>query len=365
MEETPLHKNHLDSSAKMVDFHGWNMPLNYGSQIKEHQEVRRSCGIFDVSHMAILDIEGKEASFFLSFILSNDVSRLKNNYDALYSAMLNYSGGVIDDLMVFKIPNGFRLVVNCARRESDLKWMKEHSLSKEIKIQEREDLCILAVQGPDTFKVLSKCLNKDFSEFLKGKKPFEGGSFKESIITTTGYTGEIGVEIMLPSKEAGNIWQEVIENGVQPVGLAARDTLRLEAGMNLYGFEMDENTSPLECNMEWTVDLKDSNRDFIGKKPFLEKKAQGNFFLLKGLLFEQKVVVRSHQEIFFDEQRKIRGVVTSGSYSPTLKKSIALARIPFISNESCWSEVRKKIVKAVVGQPRFVKNGKNVFKGKI
>ncbi len=333
----------------MVDFHGWDMPINYGSQLSEHEQVRNSCGIFDVSHMTILDFEGKDAKDLLRKLLANDISSLENDFDGLYSALLNESGGILDDLIAYKMKSGYRLVVNCATRESDISWIASQVGDMDVSFSERTDLSIIAIQGPDALEVLSRCFSTDTSNELMKKKPFEGLMEKGTLVTTTGYTGERGVEVMIDNEKANSLWQKAIKSGASPVGLAARDTLRLEAGMNLYGFEMDEKISPLECNMAWTVSLKDKDRNFIGKEAFELKKKAGNHNLW------------SNQEIFFDEKKNQRGVVTSGTYSPTLKKSIALARIVPSDQEKCFAEVRGKIFTAAIGQPRFVKEGKIVF----
>ena len=337
------------------------MPLHYGSQIKEHEIVRKSCGIFDISHMTIIDIDGEDAKEFLKLVLSNDISFLKQNYDSMYTCFLNESGGIIDDLIAYKMPIGFRLVVNCATRKYDLKWLHKHSENKTVKIVERKDLSMLAIQGPKTYKILGECFTEQFSDSLEEKKSFQGALAGESLITKTGYTGEKGIEIMMSSLEARTLWSKAIASGARPIGLGARDTLRLEAGFNLYGSEMDEFTSPLECNMEWVISLKDETRDFIGKQSFLEKKMKKDLSSLKGLVFEERSIVRSLQEVYFDNKKEVKGIVTSGSYSPTLKKSIALARIPPSNATTCLAEVRGKILRANIGQPRFVKEGKVIF----
>ena len=345
----------------MVDFHGWNMPINYGSQLSEHEQVRNSCGIFDVSHMTILDFKGKDAKEFLRKLLANDINSLNEYFDGLYSALLNESGGILDDLIAYKLESGYRLVVNCATRESDISWIASQVGDMDVSFSERTDLSMIAIQGPNALKVLSRCFSTETSNELMKKRPFEGLMEDGTLVTTTGYTGEKGVEVMIDNEKANSLWQKAIQSGASPVGLAARDTLRLEAGMNLYGFEMDENISPLECNMAWTVSLKDKERNFIGKDSFELKKKTGDYHLLRGLLFEDRCIVRSNQEIFFDEKKSQRGVVTSGTYSPTLKKSIALARIVPSDQEKCFAEVRGKIFTAAIGQPRFVKEGKIVF----
>ena len=340
MKKTALHDQHLDSSAKMIDFHGWDMPINYGSQLSEHEQVRNSCGIFDVSHMTILDFEGKDVKEFLRKLLANDINALNEDFDGLYSALLNESGGILDDLIAYKLESGYRLVFNCATRESDISWVVSQVGDMNVSFSERLDLSMIAMQGPDVFEVLSRCFSAETSNELKKKRPFQGLMENGTLVTTTGYTGEKGVEIMIDNEKANSLWQKAIQSGARPVGLAARDTLRLEAGMNLYGFEMDKMISPLECNMAWTVSLKDKERSFIGKEAFELKKKNGDHDLLKGLLFEDRCIVRSNQEIFFDEKKSQRGVVTSGTYSPTLKKSIALARIVPSDQEKCFAEVR-------------------------
>ena len=345
----------------MIDFHGWDMPIIYGSQLSEHEQVRNSCGIFDVSHMTILDFEGKDVKEFLRKLLANDINALNEDFDGLYSALLNESGGILDDLIAYKLESGYRLVFNCATRESDISWIVSQVGDMNVSFSERLDLSMIAMQGPDVFEVLSRCFSAETSNELKKKRPFQGLMENGTLVTTTGYTGEKGVEIMIDNEKANSLWQKAIQSGARPVGLAARDTLRLEAGMNLYGFEMDKMISPLECNMAWTVSLKDKERSFIGKEAFELKKKNGDHHSLKGLLFEDRCIVRSNQEIFFDEKKTKKGIVTSGTYSPTLKKSIALARIVHSDKETCLAEVRGKIFTAAIGQPRFIKEGKVVF----
>ena len=346
----------------MINFSGWEMPIHYGSQMKEHLIVRKSCGLFDVSHMAIIDISGAESKELLKLILANDISNLSQEYDALYSAMLNERGGIIDDLIAYKIPMGFRLIVNCATRNTVLKWIEKQILDKKVKIHERKDLSILAIQGPSVYKVISKIFSLDFVEKLKNLRSFQGILVDGMQVSKTGYTGERGVEIIIPNELTEDFWNKVLDAGALPIGLGARDTLRLEAGLNLYGSDMDEDISPLECNMEWTVSLKNKNREFIGKEPFLNKKKRADFHVLKGLLFNERAIVRSNQEVFFNDRRIPSGVITSGSYSPSLKKSIALARIPTTNLKTCVAEVRGKRVEALIGSPQFVKEGKLIFK---
>ena len=311
----------------MVDFHGWSMPINYGSQINEHNFVREGCGIFDVSHMTILDFKGAESKTFVRKLIANDVNKLKEDFEGLYSAMLNEKGGVIDDLIAYKLVSGYRLVVNCATRGEDLKWISKKSKKYDVEMSERDDLSMVAVQGPTSEEVLNKC-PAPIVRLLETKKKQQGVFGNNMFATKTGYTGEMGFEVILPHDQALNLWNNAIEGGAKPIGLGARDTLRLEAGMNLYGFEMDETISPYECNMAWTVDLNDKNRDFYGKEALLNRRDNDNQHELVGIMLEERTILRQGQKLYFEGKDYIQGIVTSGTYSPTLKKPIGLARIP-------------------------------------
>ena len=348
----------------MVDFHGWSMPINYGSQINEHNSVRENCGIFDVSHMTILDFKGDDAETFVRKLISNDIKKLTEPYAGLYSAMVNEQGGVIDDLIAYKMENGYRLVVNCATRGEDLKWIASKSLNFKVEMTERDDLSMIAVQGPRSLEVLSSC-PASIVRALESKKRQQGVYGNNMFATKTGYTGEIGFEVILPHEQAVNLWQNAIDAGAVPVGLGARDTLRLEAGMNLYGFEMDEFITPFECNMSWTVDFSDSDRDFYGKKALENILKEENYNELVGIMLDERTILRQGQKLWFNENKDLDGIVTSGTYSPTLKKPIALARIPKADLKSCFTEVRDKKVFAKIGSPKFIKEGKEIFKERL
>ena len=348
----------------MVDFHGWSMPINYGSQINEHNSVRENCGIFDVSHMTILDFKGDDAEIFVRKLISNDIKKLTEPYAGLYSAMVNEQGGVIDDLIAYKMENGYRLVVNCATRGEDLKWIASKSLNFKVEMTERDDLSMIAVQGPRSLDVLSSC-PAPIVRALESKKRQQGVYGNNMFATKTGYTGEIGFEVILPHEQAVNLWQNAIDAGAVPVGLGARDTLRLEAGMNLYGFEMDESITPFECNMSWTVDFSDSDRDFYGKKALENILKEENYNELVGIMLDERTILRQGQKLWFNENKDLDGIVTSGTYSPTLKKPIALARIPKADLKSCFTEVRDKKVFAKIGSPKFIKEGKEIFKERL
>jgi aminomethyltransferase len=348
----------------MVDFHGWSMPINYGSQINEHNSVRENCGIFDVSHMTILDFKGDDAEIFVRKLISNDIKKLTEPYAGLYSAMVNEQGGVIDDLIAYKMENGYRLVVNCATRGEDLKWISSKSRNFKVEMTERDDLSMIAVQGPRSLDVLSAC-PAPIVRALEPKKRQQGVYGNNMFATKTGYTGEIGFEVILPHEQAVNLWQNAIDAGAVPVGLGARDTLRLEAGMNLYGFEMDEFITPFECNMSWTVDFSDSDRDFYGKKALENILKEENYNELVGIMLDERTILRQGQKLWFNENKDLDGIVTSGTYSPTLKKPIALARIPKADLKSCFTEVRDKKVFAKIGSPKFIKEGKEIFKERL
>jgi aminomethyltransferase len=348
----------------MVDFHGWSMPINYGSQINEHNSVRENCGIFDVSHMTILDFKGDDAEIFVRKLISNDIKKLTEPYAGLYSAMVNEQGGVIDDLIAYKMENGYRLVVNCATRGEDLKWISSKSRNFKVEMTERDDLSMIAVQGPRSLDVLSAC-PAPIVRALESKKRQQGVYGNNMFATKTGYTGEIGFEVILPHEQAVNLWQNAIDAGAVPVGLGARDTLRLEAGMNLYGFEMDEFITPFECNMSWTVDFSDTDRDFYGKKALENILKEENYNELVGIMLDERTILRQGQKLWFNENKDLDGIVTSGTYSPTLKKPIALARIPKADLKSCFTEVRDKKVFAKIGSPKFIKEGKEIFKERL
>lgn len=348
----------------MVDFHGWSMPINYGSQINEHNSVRENCGIFDVSHMTILDFKGDDAETFVRKLISNDIKKLTEPYAGLYSAMVNEQGGVIDDLIAYKMENGYRLVVNCATRGEDLKWISSKSRNFKVEMTERDDLSMIAVQGPRSLDVLSAC-PAPIVRALESKKRQQGVYGNNMFATKTGYTGEIGFEVILPHEQAVNLWQNAIDAGAVPVGLGARDTLRLEAGMNLYGFEMDEFITPFECNMSWTVDFSDTDRDFYGKKALENILKEENYNELVGIMLDERTILRQGQKLWFNENKDLDGIVTSGTYSPTLKKPIALARIPKADLKSCFTEVRDKKVFAKIGSPKFIKEGKQIFKERL
>jgi aminomethyltransferase len=361
--KTVLFDKHLASNAKMVDFHGWDMPLNYGSQIEEHHAVRQDAGMFDVSHMTVVDVTGSYAKAFLQKLLANDVAKLTVAGKALYGGMLDENAGVIDDLITYYLTEThYRVVVNSATREKDLAWINTQAQRFDVIITERPELAMIAVQGPNAKAKAAQVFTAEQNAAVEGMKPFFGVQAGELFIATTGYTGEAGYEIIVPEAQAEALWQALLDTGVKPCGLGARDTLRLEAGMNLYGQDMDESVNPLAANMGWTIAWEPADRDFIGREALAAIKAKGSDKLV-GLVMEEKGVLRHDMPVFFTdaEGNEHQGIITSGTFSPTLGYSIAMARVPGGIGSSAEVEMRKKRVQVRVVAPCFVRNGKQAF----
>jgi aminomethyltransferase len=356
--KTSLYQTHQDFGGKLVDFGGWDMPLHYGSQMEEHHKVRNDAGMFDVSHMTIVDVTGSDAKAYLQKLLANDVARIESiPGKALYSGMLNEAGGVIDDLIVYNMDGWFRTVVNCGTREKDLAWMSKQSEGFDVAINERQDLSIIAVQGPNAIAKASAAMADEQASVVPELKVFQGAEAGAWFVARTGYTGEDGLEIMVPNDQAVSFWQALNDQEVAPCGLAARDTLRLEAGMNLYGNDMDESISPLAANMGWTIAWEPAERDFIGRAALEQQKANGIEEKLVGLVLEAKGVLRAHQKVIVEGIEQT-GEITSGTFSPTLGYSVALARVPAGIGEQCLVEMRNKQIPVKVVKPSFVRNGK-------
>jgi len=356
--KTALYAKHLESQAKMVDFHGWEMPINYGSQIEEHHAVRQDAGMFDVSHMTIVDVVGSQAQHYLRYLLANDVVKLQDKGKALYSGMLNVAGGVVDDLIVyfFDVTN-YRLVVNSATRDKDMAWLMARAEGFDVRVIERPEFAMIAVQGPQAKAKAATVFSASQNEAIAGMKPFFGVQAEDLFIATTGYTGEAGYEIMVSNDDAPQLWQDLLDAGVVPCGLGARDTLRLEAGMNLYGQDMDETISPLAANMGWTISWEPADRNFMGRDALEQQKIEGTDKLV-GLVMTEKGVLPGGQKVLVDG---IEGVITSGTFSPTLGHSIALARVPASVGATGEVEMRKKWVTVNVVKPSFVRNGKSIL----
>ncbi len=355
MKKTPLYQAHIDAGGKMVDFGGWEMPLNYGSQIQEHHQVRQDAGMFDVSHMTTVDFKGVDAKSFLQTLIANDVDKLKNSGKALYSCMLNKIGGVVDDLIVYyQDDENYRMVINAGTTEKDIAWINQQSEGFDVSVEPRLDLAMIAVQGPNSRQKVYEAM-PGVEEVAGDLKPFNAAVLGGLFIARTGYTGEDGFEIMIPEKSAEFTWKMLLESGVKPCGLGARDTLRLEAGMSLYGSEMNEEVSPLEAALTWTVDLSDEDRNFVGRDALEDLRDKGVEKTIVGLVLEGKGVIRDHQKVVTSLGE---GEVTSGSFSPTMGKAIALASVPMGSVGSCEIEMRNKLVSAKIVKPPFVRNGK-------
>ncbi len=357
-QQTVLIHKHIEAGAKVVDFHGWDMPLHYGSQIEEHHAVRTDAGMFDVSHMTIVDLTGARTREFLRYLVANDVAKLTVKGKALYTGMLNEAGGVIDDLIVYFLAEDyFRLVVNSATREKDLAWISQQAAPFGVTVTERPEFAMIAVQGPNAKAKVATLLSAEQQSLVAGMKPFFGVQAGDLFIATTGYTGEDGYEIALPNELAADFWQKLLDAGVKPAGLGARDTLRLEAGMNLYGQDMDETVSPLAANMGWTIAWEPSDRQFIGRAALEKQRAEGTFKLV-GLVMEQKGVLRHGQRVVVAGGE---GEITSGTFSPTLGFSIAMARVPATVGDMAEVDIRGKLVPVQVVKPNFVRFGKKVF----
>jgi len=358
--KTALYNKHVELNAKIVDFGGWDMPLNYGSQIDEHHKVRRDAGMFDVSHMVISDFKGENVRAFMKSLVANNVDKLKTPGRALYTCMLTAKGGIIDDLIVYYMDDHwYRIVSNAGTHDKDMDWMS--SAAGEfggVTMTERPELAMIAVQGPNAKEKVYAVLGENLRETAGKLKPFHSVSIGELMIATTGYTGEEGFELILPAKAAGFTWQMLLDEGVAPCGLGARDTLRLEAGMNLYGSDMDETTTPLESGLSWTVAMEPADRKFVGREALEKQQAAGVPRQLVGLLLEDKGVLRNHMKVYTPQGE---GEITSGSFSPTLNQSIALARVPagVALGARVEVDVRGKRLNARVVKYPFVRNGKS------
>lgn len=358
LQRTPLYEEHFKRKAYFVNFSGWEMPLHYASQIKEHHQVRQHVGIFDVSHMGIIDVEGKDAFTFLRYLLANDVAKLKDPGYALYTCVLNTIGGIIDDLIAYYITSHhYRLIVNAGTYQKNLSWIKKQSRSFRVTVDNCPQICILSVQGPAVFSAIKHIFNQATTAELIALRPFQFVLSNDLLVARTGYTGEYGFEIIVPNEEAPVLWQKLIHYGAQPCGLGARDTLRLEAGLNLYGTDMDETTSPLISNLSWTVSLDDPARHFIGRSALKKQLDEGVKEQLVGLIMKEPGVLRNRQKVWLTDNKT--GEITSGGFSPTLGHAIALARLP-IGIRSAYIERRGKYIPVKIVKPPFIQRGKKI-----
>jgi aminomethyltransferase len=353
-QKTIYNDSHRAHGARMVDFGGWDMPINYGSQIEEHHQVRRDAGMFDVSHMTVVDVHGANARPFLRKLIANSIDKLQKPGKALYSAMLDESGGVIDDLIVYFLAEDFfRVVVNAATREKDLAWINKVAAPFDLRLTVRDDLAMVAVQGPNARDKVMSLLSAEGAKKAGKLGKFFGADIDGMFVARTGYTGEDGFEIMVPEKDAVEFWDKLVGAGVKPAGLGARDTLRLEAGMALYGQDMDESVSPWEAGLAWTVSL-DEGRDFIGRAALEKQQAQGVPRQTIGLVLDDKGVLRHGQAVFTAAGE---GEILSGTFSPTLGKSVALARVPAGETGEITVDMRGKRVPVRAVKYPFVREG--------
>ena len=351
-QQTPLYQDHLNAGARMVDFAGWQLPIQYDSLIEEHHAVRKAAGLFDVSHMTVVDLEGADVRQGLQKLLANNVGKLNESGRALYSCMLNEQGGILDDLICYRLEEDFyRLVVNAATRDSDLNWIQQQFAEFDIRISERDDLAMIALQGPKAPALLSAM--EGLAEFEQ-LRPFRFMRYGDWFIARTGYTGEDGCEIILPADQASALWQQFIEKGAKPCGLGARDSLRLEAGLNLYGQDMTTETTPLESNLAWTVAFEPTERDFIGRQALEAQKQAGVERKLIGLVLPSGGIARTGARVLTSAGE---GIVTSGGFSPTLERPIAIARVPVAAGPDVEIELRGKTRPAQIVALPFVRNG--------
>ncbi|WP_218689439.1 glycine cleavage system aminomethyltransferase GcvT [Psychrobacter sp. BF1] len=376
-QRTPLYQSHIDSDGKLVDFSGWELPINYGSQIEEHEAVRTDAGMFDVSHMVIVDVKGADSKAWLQKLLANDVNKLKIVGKALYSPMLNEQGGIIDDLIVYlsnSEETAYRIVSNAATHDKDIAQFHKVAEGFDVELTERTELAMLAVQGPNAVAKLIQA-KPSWADTLAKITPFVGADLTDIegsdwFVARTGYTGEDGVEVIMHADNAPAFFEQLKAVGIKPAGLGARDTLRMEAGMNLYGHDMDETISPYECNMGWTLALKDE-RDFIGREALVIKREQAkedNTAMKQvGLLLTTRGVIREGMAVSINQgtDNEQTGIITSGTFSPTLKNSIAIARVPMSLSDEDNVQIdlrgKGKFVDVRVLKLPFVRNGEQQF----
>ena len=352
MNKTSLHNAHIQLGAKMVNFSNWEMPISYSSLIEEHNAVRNAAGIFDVSHMSVFDFDDGDQIAFFEKIFANDIKKIYKDDKAIYGALLNEEGGILDDLIIYHANNKFRLVSNCSTREQNRQWFEKHAVEFGVKVIERSDMGVLAIQGPDALKKILKI--KEIDAQVNTLQSFECMFEGDKLYARTGYTGEDGLELIVPTQDIDHLWNQALELGCAPIGLGARDTLRLEAGLNLYGNDMTINNHPYESNLGWTIDMSDQNRKFIGKDALLsidQSKSQK----IVGIILQDKGVLRSGYEITHEQGK---GMVLSGSYSPTLQSSIGLARVDQGFQENGKVMIRNKVLNIDFVSPRFLGQGK-------
>ena len=356
---TSLYPEHEVLQAKFVEFHGWKMPLHYGSAIAEHMAVRQNAGLFDVSHMTIIDMIGAGGRHFLRRLMTRDIDEIKHPGGACYSCMCNEQGGVIDDVLIYyRQPDNYRLIFNAATKSRVLEWLNTHSQGYSIGFQVRHDLSMIAVQGPEAIQKVMGIVSPYQMDMLSTLKRFNSIEDQQIFFSRTGYTGEDGLEIILPAHESMEMWKKLIHANVQPCGLAARDSLRLEAGLMLNGQDMDEHISPLECGLDWTISWKAYDREFIGKPSLIQQQEENQYSRMIGLALDAQAILRHGQPVTAYGQNV--GHITSGIFSPLLKKSVAFARIQANAvSKPLHVEIRGKQYLLETHSTRFYSPNKN------
>jgi aminomethyltransferase len=354
--ETALHGRHVAAGARMVDFGGWHMPLHYGSQLDEHHAVRRDAGIFDVSHMTVVDVAGAGARDYLRRLLANDVGKLAAPGRGLYGCMLNEAGGIVDDLITYRTgAQDYRIVVNAATREQDLAWMEAVAGEFDLELTERPELVMLAIQGPAAVARFAPLLPEALRGPATALDSFACVGQAGMFVARTGYTGEDGFEVIVDEPAGLALWDRAVAAGIATCGLGARDTLRLEAGLCLYGQDMDRDTSPLVSSLGWTVAWEPADREFVGRAALERQRSDKSRAKLVGLVLDDRGIMRHGQRVITAAGD---GVVTSGGFSPTIERSIALARVPGDAAGTCEVEIRNARRNAYIVRPPFVRNGK-------
>jgi len=356
--KTPFYELHLKHNAKMVEFTGYLMPIQYRGIIEEHRRVRKSVGVFDITHMGEFEVRGKNALAFLQKTTTNDVAKLET-YQVQYSCMCYPDGGIVDDLLVYKLPDHYYLVVNGANIEKDFKWLESNLFGDVKLINKSDETALLAIQGPDAEKVLAKITDVDLKQLRYYWATFGRVSGVDMLFSRTGYTGEDGFELYFPFCHAENLWNAIFEAGkgfdIEPIGLGARDSLRLEMKYMLYGNDIDKTTNPFEAGLAWIV--KPEKGDFIGRKPFLKTKEQGSKRKLMAFQLLEKGFPRQHYPIKKDG--KTIGEVTSGVFSPSLDKGVGMGYVETEYSKIGTKfdiDIRGKGFKAEVVKPPFYKN---------
>ncbi len=353
--KTPLYQTHANLAAQFTDFAGYTLPLHYGSSSNEHQMVRESAGMFDASHMVIVDLHGNDATAWLRQLLSNDVAKLTNGR-ALYTCMCRESGGVIDDLIVYRLADDrYRLILNAANREKDLAWMEAHR-PPSIRTHEIQGQAVIAIQGPDAVRLTQAALAEmDRPMDVLAMNRFSAVESGDWFVARTGYTGEDGLEIVLPASQSATLWAALAAQDIGPAGLGARESLRVEAGLCLYGQELDEEHTPAESGIASTIDIEDPDRDFIGRDVLEDHKLFGGRCRQVGIVLDGRGAVSKGQAV--ELVGKTIGRITSSTFSPTREVSLALARVDREFKGGCDVNSGDRLIAAHIASIPFVPHG--------